>query len=340
MRVWSLRTCLTVALIGLSAAAPSAAQTPPAQPVAALPGYALSATRVEQVTSSVNGHRYTMMIGMPLLPPPADGYGVIYVLDGDFYFASVLEAVRATSPTTMVIGIGYPLVDESWVKAAIDRHGPLPPLPPAFPKSLIAAALERSYDLTLPASDQALAAQQLPGGPPQRASDVGGADDLLRAIERDIKPRVAAIAKVDDRQQALFGYSLGGLVVVRALFTEPSAFRTFIAGSPSIWWNDRAVLGGEAAFAAAVTNGKAAPRVLITVGSDEDIPPPLPPGTKGADIFTRVHMVQNAQGLADRLKMLPGQPPYRVEFAEFAAQAHGISFWPALGRAIPFVTAK
>mgnify|MGYP001546589236 CR=1 FL=1 len=64
--------------------------------------------------------------------------------------------------------------------------------------------------------------------------------------------------------------------MVRALFTEPNAFRSFIASSPSLWWDGDAVLKGEEKFAAAVTAGRAAPRILITAGGDED-ELPIPP---------------------------------------------------------------
>ncbi|WP_253816324.1 hypothetical protein [Myxococcus xanthus] len=36
--------------------------------------------------------------------------------------------------------------------------------------------------------------------------------------------------------------------MLHAFFTRPTSFDTFIAGSPSIWWNDRYVLTEKTAF--------------------------------------------------------------------------------------------
>ena len=44
--------------------------------------------------SSVNGHGYSIDVSVPDTPPPPGGYPVIYVLDGDGYFASMVGAVR------------------------------------------------------------------------------------------------------------------------------------------------------------------------------------------------------------------------------------------------------
>jgi predicted alpha/beta superfamily hydrolase len=66
-------------------------------------------------------------------------------------------------------------------------------------------------------------------------------------------------------------WSLGGLAVVRALFTEPTAYRSFIADSPSLWYDGGSVLDGEKQFAADVTSGRIAPRVLIAVGARESL---------------------------------------------------------------------
>jgi hypothetical protein len=41
----------------------------------------------------------------------------------------------------------------------------------------------------------------------------------------------AELVRVDADNQALFEHSIGGLAVTFALFTEPNAFRTFIAAS-------------------------------------------------------------------------------------------------------------
>ncbi len=220
-------------------------------------------TRKIDLVSSVNGHSYTITVALPSEPAPSKGYRVIYVLDGYGYFGAMTEAVRANrnAPGTIVVGIGYPDT-AAFVRGVIDRHGPLPAASAKAPRFMAAVGVERLYDMTLPATDEELADQSIAGLMEPKARDVGGLDDFLKTVEVDIKPRVAALAKVDLADQTLFGHSLGGLAVVHALFTTPNAFRTFVAASPSIWWNHEKVLKGEAAFASKVTAGAVHPRVL------------------------------------------------------------------------------
>jgi predicted alpha/beta superfamily hydrolase len=137
-----------------------------------------------------------------------------------------------------------------------------------------------------------------------------GADEFLRVILTEIKPRVAAAAPVNPDRSTVFGHSLGGLFVLHALFTHPDAFQTWLALSPSIWWDSRVVLRDEAAFAGEVAAGHVAPRIYIGVGAREESKP---------DEFM---MVTNASALASRLSGLKGAPSYVVGSKVFDGQTH------------------
>ena len=296
-------------------------------------------SRQVDFTSKVNGRRYSISVGLPLQAAPEGGYSVLYVLDGYAYFASATEAVRVNgnAPTTIVVGVGYP-GDASFIDETIARRPPLPGFLATMPPVWAAITLGRLCDLSLPASEEFLAASRMLG---LTTDHVGGLDDFLATIETEVKPRVAAMAPIDRSNQAIFGHSLGGLAVLHALFAGPDRFRTFIAASPSISWGDLAVLEGEAKFAAAVKAGSARPRVLLTTGADEDVA-----AIRALERDPQMHeflrrrpsrMVEDARELTVRLQALPGQSPYEVEdLAVFARQGHGISPWPALGRAISF----
>ncbi len=292
--------------------------------------------------SSVNGHGYSIDVSVPDTPPPPGGYPVIYVLDGDGYFASMVGAVRmnGNAPNAVVVGVGYPR-SPAWAEAVLKRHRPLPPSMAKQHPFDVAVGLERQYDLAPPA-DEATMGQMKLVGVRMSPEDFGGVDGFLKTIEVDIKPRVAALARVDKDDQTLFGHSLGGLAVVEALFTEPSAFRTFVAASPSIWWADRVVLQREAAFDAAITAGTARPRVIVTVGALEGTVSKLPPeyaahAEEVKAIVAKSRMVDNACELVQRLKALKGARGYEVaDCVVFPEQSHGISVWPALGRAVSF----
>ncbi len=299
-------------------------------------------TRRFEVTSKVNGRRYAISVALPYEECPKHGCGVLYVLDGDFYFASAADAARTgNAPAVAVVGIGYPN-DPAFVRAVLSRHQPLSAPFNSMPKLQAAIELERTRDLTLPATDREMAAQRQITVDQLGSKDVGGLNDFLKTIEIDVKPRVAALLTVDPLNQAIFGHSLGGLAVLHALFTDPGAFRTFIIASPSIWWNAKAVLVDEAKLAMTVRAGTASPRVLLTVGGEESTAPKVVPPSWGmstaeVDIaLQRARMVENASELASRLAALRGKKQLVVKFAVFDQQDHGISPWPALGRGISF----
>jgi len=303
----------------------------------------LADARRFDIISSVNHHHYAISIAFPSTPPPRGGYAVLYVLDGYDYFASAVEAVRASPkvPGVVVVGVGYPET-KAFLTGVLARHQPLAPWFEGAPKATVAVSLERLFDLTLPVSPEVLSAEATPGAPPPKGADIGGLDGFLQTLERDVKPRVEALTPIDRSNQAIFGHSLGGLAVLHALFTEPQAFRTYVAASPSIWWGGRSVLRDEAAFAKRVEHGAIEPRVLVTVGAqEEDFDAAAPRyGLDPQAIEAQIHrqrMIGNARDLVARLQALHGAANYRVEdLAAFTGVGHVLSPWPALGRAIAF----
>jgi predicted alpha/beta superfamily hydrolase len=303
-------------------------------------------TRNFEFVSKINGHRYRISVSIPFTAAPRKGYAALYVLDGYWYFASATEVVRVLGnpANVVVVGIGYP-EDSAYLEHVRAERAPvMPAYFNGMPLQRSAPFLERTYDLTLPASDKDLAAQTLPGTPQDKSRNVGGLDDFLKVIETEVKPRVAAMVPIDATNQALFGHSLGGLATLHALFAEPKAFRAFLIASPSIWWNNKEVLADEGRFAAAVTSGEAAPRALVTVGGEESTPQKLPASwgidQKAADASLRKsRMVENASELVARLSALHGKAGYRVEGVVFDKESHSASPWSALSRGIPFAFA-
>jgi uncharacterized protein len=338
--VFSLAAVAVSTLVKSAPAEPPGPAAPPAS--AAVAEVSVPNTRKVDFVSKVNGHRYSISVALPFEPAPAKGYGVLYVLDGYSYFASAAEIARPwNAPAVVVVGIGYP-DDPAFVQSVMARRGPAPAVYGSLPASRIYPHLERGFDLTLPASGQVLEAESLKGFPKPKSENVGGLDDFLKTIETEVKPRVATLVPIDKANQAILGDSLGGLAVVHALFVEPNAFRTFIAGSPSIWWNNKAVLADEPKFAAAVSSGQASPRVLVTIGSTESTPPKVPAswGVDPADLdalIGRARMVENGAELVAWLKTLHGGAGYVVaDYAVFDQESHATSPWPAMVRGISF----
>lgn len=295
-------------------------------------------TRQFDFVSKVNGRRYSISVALPFEPPPSNGYGVLYVLDGNVYFASAAEAVRNPdkAPGVVVVGIGYP-DDPTYARSVVAKPIPLPAIFDRLPPFRVVPYLERLHDLFLPATEPELedmngAVDISPRSPAKkyRMENFGGMDDFLKTIEAEVKPRVAALVPIDSGNQAIFGHSAGGSTVLHALFVEPDAFRTFIIASPAIFWDNKVVLADRDKFATAVNTGRAAPRILVTMGSEES----------GPELPARWAMVENGRDLVAWLKTLHGSSGYLVEdYAVFDKTSHVYSPWPALARGVAFAFA-
>jgi predicted alpha/beta superfamily hydrolase len=190
----------------------------------------------------------------PFGPPPGQALPVVYVLDGDMTFgaASVIARALQMGPgairPVLVVGVGYVRDRPDQPAAMALRHRDLTP------------SIDQRY-LTMARSAPGPAAL-----PPSVLP--GGADDFLDFLEDELKPFIAERYCVDREDAALVGVSLGGLLVLHALFTRPDAFRRYGAVSPSVWWDERMILREETALAARVTDLDR--RLFLAVGALEE----------------------------------------------------------------------
>jgi len=85
-------------------------------------------------------------------------------------------------------------------------------------------------------------------GPTENESDkkiaprVGGSAAFRKFIRDELMPQVRGRYRTTG-ETAIVGESLAGLFVVETLLLEPELFDTYIAFDPSLWWNDRKMLG-------------------------------------------------------------------------------------------------
>lgn len=121
--------------------------------------------------------------------------------------------------------------------------------------------------------------------------------------------------------------------MLHALFNRPDIFSTFLASSPSIWWQDKSVLDD---FPALEKRGAARmPRVQISVGSLEDR---VPKGKHSPEVLAMLAtrpMVSEARSLSARLQALPGAAD-KVVYQELAGEDHGPAWLPAMTRGMTF----
>ena len=207
--------------------------------------YTIPRSSVETLVTK-GARDFRIMVSWPEGRAPIAGWPVMYVLDGNSYFAMATDMLR-----NQVCRFPCPL--EAGVIVAIGYH----------------ERNRREFDYT----------PKAPPGPPEMRLDgtpypvveYGGADEFLDFIETDLKPRIEGRFRIDKSRQTLFGHSYGGLFVLHTLFTRPQAFSTYVASSPSVWWNNRYIEKEEQAFIKKV-NTTPLPRetkLLITVGESE-----------------------------------------------------------------------
>lgn len=168
-------------------------------------------TREARLSSSACGD-YRLLLAWPDEPAPAQGWPVIYLLDGAQHFpiAENLMRTLARPRCRMVPG----------VVVAID-----------YPKE---TRRERDYR---PAVAQRIQEADPRGGFYPLGME-GGAEQFLAFIQDELKPYVQHRFDIDTSREALFGHSYGGLFTLHTLLTHGEAFAHFYASSPSVWWND------------------------------------------------------------------------------------------------------
>jgi len=254
--------------------------------------------RQYDLKSRINGETYRVFVSTPFKAEPGKRYPVLYVIDGNWYFAPA--SINATESSyevgpVIVVGIGFPTDDNDQVHK------------------------RRSFELT-PWST-----------PSSKPGQNGGGEVYLRILEEEIRPFINAHYAVDPTKQILYGKSLGGLMVLHQMFTHPESYAAYISASPSIWFNDSAVLKDEAAFIKRVKDGQLHLRLLLTAAGNEQYRGPNP--IQRAKDYGR--MIDNAMELADRLAAIE---PTRlhVEKVIFADESHTSVSLAALGRGLYF----
>lgn len=263
----------------------------------------------------IDGRVYRVFLAWPSQPAPAAGYPLFYVLDANAAFATVVEAIRmrahrpdatAVGPA-VVVGVGYP-GDEPYHR------------------------VRRTFDYTPPreahTSFDGLAEESLP---------LGGRDAFLAMLNGVVTDIASRGLPIDRGQRTLIGHSLAGFFVLDTLVTAPDSFNTYVAISPSIWWDRPRLMQGSEALRAARTDESRPLKVMIAVGEYEQTLAPwqrarAPVGTI-AERRDQRRMVDHARDLAGALR---GTRRVRVRLDVLPGQDHASVVPPSLSEALRF----
>lgn len=252
------------------------------------------------------GEAYDLLLAWPETPAPAQGFPVLYVLDAEYSFGTVVEAVRMRSRRTDATNVTPSVV--AGISLGSDRAR---------------QPQRRRWAYTEP----------IPGV----GDDEGGAPAFRETIETLIKPAVAARVPVDPGRQALIGHSLAGRFVLDTLLVQPQAFTSYVAISPSVWWQRHALQA--AVEAARGTAGLATRHAMIAVGEYEERLAPWQVEQPGIEALGRRReerrMVSDARLLAAELASICA----RVSFEVFPGEDHASVLLVAISRALRFCLA-
>ncbi len=244
-----------------------------------------------------SGTEHAISVGMPVRHAAMDAMPLIVCLDAPWVFGTVLDATRIMSmsgeaPEAMVVGVGF--AEDSMGEYLRQRARWLTPTPFEPP----------------PAS----------GVKGLIADDCGRAEVLHGFLRDQLLPSIEAENAIAERW--FVGHSFSGLFGVRALLSEPSLFDKWLLASPSIWWDDRAILELEASFAE--RNDDLVADVFVSAGENER--------------ESSFSIVDDALGFVEALNGR-GYPSLRASSHVLAGDAHSNCIGNAVSKGLRALTA-
>lgn len=204
----------------------------------------ISSARSFDFVSRINGESYEVAVYVPKGKAPDNGYPTLYLLDGGNVFGTFVNAMS--------------------------NEGFVHEVEPAVVVGISSGPGARSADRTRDFTTRDLSDEEkkvvVDLGP---HPSFGGYDDFQKVIQEDIKPRVARLASVDRQRDILFGWSLGGQVVVHTMLTHPETFAAYAALSPSLWHANKFVFSEIAGFEEKINASGQRVKLWLGVGSLE-----------------------------------------------------------------------
>ncbi|TNM61704.1 alpha/beta hydrolase [Aliirhizobium smilacinae] len=274
--------------------------------------YAMPGTCFFDLVPSVGGEPYRIFLYVPAGEPPAGGWPLLVTTDGNATFPFAVSSLVTQAPYPAATNVGWGVV------AAI-----------GYPSGEPYNPLRRAWDLGPPPVKSY--PPYFEGGPPVL---IGGTGELLDFIENEVIPKIAGMVRLDPARRSLFGHSFGGLFTLFALFERPGLFASWIAASPTIYWEGSEILNNEARRQAAPGN---TPFLHLSAGEyegdelapfqyrNEDAAARLEKRKTERTVALATEMAERLNGSADGI---------RTEFEVFAGETHMSVLGPAVNRAV------
>lgn len=222
---------------------------------AAYPAVTIHNSEVRTIKSTSTGRSYDLYVRKPVDydKNKQQKYPVLYLLDGQWDF-KLLDSVIGgllydkVIPDILIVGIAY--------SGEHPDYGAL-----------------RAIDYT-----------PVPGD----AKGSGEGPKFLSFLKAELIPLIEANYRADPASRILGGHSFGGLFTLYAMFTEPSLFWGYLAGSPDIVFANNFIVRQEEEFAK--THKDLPVRIFFATGGGESL---VTPGIA----FVRTFAGRNYKGL-------------------------------------------
>lgn len=272
-----------VLAVTLLAPMPSAAQAP-ATTSAPRVSFALPNSEVRSLKSQITNRTHYFHVVLPDdYATNGKRYPALYVLDGDARTVLTSQIARSMAnerhiPQHILVGLGYGEDIPAWQKS-------------------------RTRDYT-PTS--------------ATAGESGAAAEYLNFLINEAVPFIEGMYRTEPGDRSLYGFSLGGLFAMYAMFERGDTFHRFIAVSPSLWWDDRVLLRTEERSAA--KKARLTQTLYMSIGGRESAP-----------------MLDSFRPMAEYLRM--HEPSLKLTVTEIEGETHSSGVAPALIRGLRTVFA-
>ena len=165
-----------------------------------------------------------------------------------------------------------------------------------MPRTLVIGIsnVDRKRDFTPPTKDE----KDLASAPTS-----GGADKFVSFLETELIPYVDSHYRTAGNR-TIVGQSLGGLLATKVLLEKPGLFDNYVIVSPSLWWNQQALLQG----AGERVKKNQAPNRKVYISVAEEHP----------------EMMATARSLVEIVKH-SGRPNLRYQYDDLDAETHATS---------------
>jgi uncharacterized protein len=277
------------------------------EPACGLPG-----TLYFDLAPTAGGEPYRIFVFTPKGEPPAEGWPLLVLTDGNATFPFAFASLVTQAPFPSGTNVGWGVV------AAI-----------GYPSDEPYDAFRRAWDLGPPPIKSY--PPYVEGGPAVR---IGGTGELLDFIETQLLPHLDGMVRLDATRRSLFGHSFGGLFTLYALFERPGLFANWIAASPSIHWEGSEILNNEARRQRPAGNA-----TFLHLSAGEYEGDRLAPFQyQNDDAASRLEKrkiertVALAQEMADRLS--GSKEGINTQFELFMGETHMSVLGPAVNRAV------